>query len=96
MNNAKENINIFNLGVDDYCEIKDSIEWICKELGVDPKLEYSGGDRGWVGDNPFIFLNTKKIQSLGWTPKFSIKEGIVKTVKYLRTNEWVFDKRQVK
>jgi len=67
---ANDKVNIFNLGVDGYCEVNDSIGWICKELGVHPTLEYSGGDRGWIGDNPFIFLDTKKIRSLGWLPKF--------------------------
>lgn len=91
---SDENVNIFNLGVDNFCEVNDSIALICKELNVHPKLEYSGGDRGWIGDNPFIFLDTKKIQSLGWIPKTSISEGIIKTVRYLRENEWVFKARQ--
>jgi UDP-glucose 4-epimerase len=93
MDKATEKVNIFNLGVDGYCEVKDSIGWICKELGVQPTLEYSGGDRGWIGDNPFIFLETKKIQSLGWRPKFGIRDGVVKTVDFLRANEWVFEVR---
>jgi len=91
---ASDKVNIFNLGVDGYCEVNDSIGWICKELGVHPTLEYSGGDRGWIGDNPFIFLDTKKIRSLGWLPKFSIQDGVIKTVEYLRANEWVFEARE--
>jgi len=86
-----EKINIFNLGVDGYIEVNDSISWICQELGVRPQLNYSGGDRGWVGDNPFIFLETKKIQALGWKPKFDIFQGITQTVEYLKNNEWVFN-----
>jgi len=90
---TKEKVNIFNLGVDGYCQVNDSIGWICGEMGVKPKLEYSGGERGWVGDNPFIFLDTKKIQSLGWKPKVSIQEGVVRTVRWLRENEWVLGAR---
>lgn len=93
MEKATAKVNIFNLGVDGYCEVSDSIGWICKELGVQPTLDYSGGDRGWIGDNPFIFLDTKKIQSLGWRPKYGIRDGVVKTVEYLRANEWVFEVR---
>ena len=78
----------------DYCEVKDSIRWICDELGLNPDLEYSGGNRGWIGDNPFIFLDTRKIQSINWQPKLSIKESVIKTVKFLRQNEWVFESRQ--
>ena len=93
MDKAREKVNIFNLGVDGYCQVNDSIGWICQELGVKPTLEYTGGDRGWIGDNPFIFLDTQKIQSLGWKPKVSINEGVIKTVQYLRANEWVFEAR---
>jgi len=93
MDKALAKVNIFNLGVDGYCEVNDSIGWICRELGVKPVLEYSGGDRGWIGDNPFIFLETKRIQALGWSPKFSIQDGVIKTVQYLRRNEWVFEER---
>lgn len=88
-----EKVNIFNLGVDGYCEVNDSIGWICQELGVKPKLDYTGGDRGWIGDNPFIFLDTQKIQALGWKPKVTIKEGVIKTVEFFRANKWVFEER---
>jgi UDP-glucose 4-epimerase len=93
LDKAKDKVNIFNLGVDGYCQVNDSIGWICGEMGVNPKLEYSGGERGWVGDNPFIFLDTKKIQSLGWKPKVSIEDGVVRTVQWLRKNEWVLQQR---
>ena len=90
---SNESVNVLNLGVDGYCEVNDSIGWICEELGVSPKLEYTGGDRGWIGDNPFIFLDTSKIRDLGWEPILSIKDGVLKTIQYLKTNEWVFEER---
>jgi UDP-glucose 4-epimerase len=93
MEKAPDKVNIFNLGVDGYCEVNDSIGWICTELGVTPSMEFTGGDRGWIGDNPFIFLDTKRIQALGWKPKVGIQEGVIKTVQYLRQNEWVFESR---
>jgi UDP-glucose 4-epimerase len=90
---ATDKVNIFNLGVDGFCEVNDSIGWIFQTLGVQPSLEYTGGDRGWIGDNPFIFLDTKSIRSLGWEPKHTIREGVVKTVEFLRGNEWVMEAR---
>ena len=81
------------LGVDGYCQVNDSVKWICDEMNLKPELEYSGGARGWVGDNPFIYLDTKKIQSLGWKPKNGIEEGVRKTVRYLLGNQWVIDER---
>lgn len=90
-NNGK--INIFNLGTDEYCQIKDSIAWISNELGILPKLNYSGGKRGWIGDNPFIFLDCTKIRELGWRPKLSIQQGIIKTLDYLKSNAWLMEAR---
>ena len=31
---SNESVNVLNLGVDGYCEVNDSIGWICEELGV--------------------------------------------------------------
>ena len=83
---AQGKVNIFNLGLDEYCQVNDSIRWICRHLGVTPELRYSGGDRGWVGDNPFIFLDTAAIRSLGWRPQLNIQQAVVATVKYLQQN----------
>lgn len=90
---ATEKVNVLNLGVDSYCEVNDSIGWISETLGVRPIREYTGGDRGWIGDNPFIFLDTKRIRSLGWAPKYSIREGVVRTVEFLKRNEWLLESR---
>jgi len=90
---AEDRVNIFNLGTDEYCEVNDSIGWISERLGVQPELSYSGGERGWIGDNPFIFLDCQKIRSLGWEPKLSIKQGVVKTVEYLIDNPELMEDR---
>jgi UDP-glucose 4-epimerase len=86
-----DKVNILNLGTDEYCEVNDSIRWICEHLEVSPKLEYSGGERGWVGDSPFIFLDCSRLRTLGWKPKYSIREGIIKTVEYLQANDWLVE-----
>ena len=91
--NAGEKVNIFNLGTDEYVEVNDSVRFICGKLGVTPEFTYAGGERGWIGDNPFIYLDTKKVRTLGWKPKATIEEGVVKTVEYLMANQWVFEAR---
>jgi UDP-glucose 4-epimerase len=84
-------VHIFNLGTDEYCEVNDSIRWICETLGVNPALTYSGGDRGWVGDNPFIFLDCRRIRALGWAPQVTIREGVLRTIRYLKENHWLVE-----
>lgn len=90
---ARDKVNIFNLGTDEYCEVRDSIGWITGHLGLAPRLDFSGGERGWVGDNPFIFLDTSRIRKLGWKPRLTIREGILATLDWLRRNEWVLERR---
>lgn len=84
-------VTVLNLGTDEYCEVKDSIAWICEELGVRPELRYGGGDRGWVGDNPFIFLDCSAARRLGWRPKLTIREGVARTVRFLRNHPELLD-----
>ena len=83
---------IYNLGADECCEVRDSIAWICAALGLQPELRFSGGDRGWIGDNPFILLQTQKIRGLGWKPRFTIRQGVEATVRWLKENPWVFSR----
>ncbi len=90
---AGEKVNIYNLGTDEYCEVNDSAGWIAGKMGFSPKFEYAGGERGWIGDNPFIYLDTAKVRGLGWKPKYSIQEGVLKTVEFLEKNAWVFEVR---
>ena len=90
---AKHRTQIYNLGTPEYVQVKDSIAHICGALGLQPELRYTGGDRGWIGDNPFIFLETKKIQATGWKPALTIQQGIIQTLRWLEANRWVFDAR---
>lgn len=53
---ARHRCEAYNLGAEEYCTVKNSISWICERLKLNPTLEFTGGERGWVGDNPFIFL----------------------------------------
>lgn len=93
LENAKDRINIFNLGTDEFCEVNDSIGWICEHLKISPEKSYAGGERGWIGDNPFIFLDCSRIRALGWKPKLSIREGIIRTMQFLQKNHWLLEKR---
>lgn len=93
MAKTRRAIEIYNLGTNEYCEVNDSIGWICEKLGVGPTLEYTGGDRGWIGDNPFIFLDTTKIRALGWAPRLTIRDGVMRTLDYLQANQTLLEAR---
>ena len=80
---AGAKVNLFNLGTAEYCTVDDSIGWIAGRLGLNPARQYTGGERGWVGDSPFIFLDCARIRALGWTPRLTIRQGVERTIEYL-------------
>ncbi len=93
MERSTNRVNVFNLGTDEHCSVRDSIGWITAELEVDPELVFTGGERGWIGDSPFIFLDCRKIRSLGWQPTRSIRESVVTTLRYLQASPWLLESR---
>ena len=88
-----ERIQIFNLGTDEVCQVFDSVSWITGRLKLSPRLSFSGGRRGWIGDIPLIHLDTSRIRSIGWRPKRSIREAVELTVDWLDANRWIFTRR---
>ena len=90
---TNEKINIFNLGTDHYCEVKESARWMCDYLKLSPTFIYSGGKKGWIGDNPMILLDCTRIRSLGWQPKYSIQESVIRTLSFLEKNKWIMHEK---
>jgi UDP-glucose 4-epimerase len=92
---AEEPVNVYNLGTEESCTVDDSLGWICDHLGVNPRRNYTGGTRGWVGDSPLIFLDTSKVRGLGWRPKLTIREGVLRTLAYLQSTPGMLEQRRV-
>ena len=90
---AKHNFEVYHLGFPDYCHVKNSVEWICSELKLEPKVKYGIGNRGWIGDNPFVFLDVSKAKAVGWSPRFGIEQSVRITARWLIDNKWVFSVR---
>jgi len=91
---ADERINLFNLGGDGYCEVRESIGWICAALGITPALQFGGGDRGWSGDSPFIHLDSSRIRALGWRPTLPLRDAVLRTLGYLTAHPQLLDTAQ--
>ncbi|HEY6079083.1 MAG TPA: NAD-dependent epimerase/dehydratase family protein [Polyangiaceae bacterium] len=81
-------VNVLNIGHSDWLSVSESIAIICRELGVSPSLEFTGGDRGWVGDAPRILLDTTRLRQLGWAPTVALPAAIVETLQFLQANPY--------
>jgi UDP-glucose 4-epimerase len=92
--NSRDKVNILNLGHNNYINVNKSIKIITKIMNCYPRLTYSGGAQGWVGDLPFVFLDNTRIKNIGWKPNWNIKDSICDTVNWLIHNQWIFNKRK--
>jgi UDP-glucose 4-epimerase len=82
--------HIYNLGTDETVTVDESVGLITEHLGLGPKIEHTGGRRGWVGDSPLIHLDCSKLRSLGWRPQLTIRESTVRTLDWLGHNEYAW------
>ena len=79
---------VFNLGHNQTMNVKDLADIVCDEMNLNSvEYEYSGGERGWLGDSPLVHLDTKKANSFGWKPKITIENSIRNTVRYLLSKD---------
>ncbi len=81
--NTNDKINFYNLGVDSRTRVKEIAQMVIEEMGLNAKIEYTGGDRGWVGDVPEFNYNLDKIHKLGWEAKNTSNEAVRKAIRYI-------------
>ncbi|HUI00957.1 MAG TPA: NAD-dependent epimerase/dehydratase family protein [Nitrososphaerales archaeon] len=80
---AAGRVNVFNLGLQEQTTVDELASIVIQEMRLkEVKRTYTGGARGWVGDNPVVYLDTTKIRSLGWTPKTSPSDAIRMTARW--------------
>lgn len=85
---------VYNVGHDDVLDVDSLARIVLDELNMrETCLRHTGGERGWLGDSPFVHLDTARLKALGWTPTISIEEGIRRTVRSLRENEYLLGRR---
>ena len=84
---TSNNVNIFNLGLKEQTTVDRVADIVIEEMGlVNVKRRYTGGPRGWIGDNPIVELSIDKMSRIGWKPKVRSEEAIRRTVRWTMEN----------
>ena len=85
--NSNDMINLFNLGCDSNTTVTRIAEMVVEEMGLkDVKFKYTGGKRGWKGDEPRFQLDAGKIKKLGWNERFSSDDAVRKAIREVLDN----------
>lgn len=73
--------NVFNIGPDgEGTSVAFIAQQMIDRLAPGAAIAYTGGDRGWVGDVPRFRYSTERLAKLGWRPRLSSDEAILRAI----------------
>ena len=79
---SHDTFNFFNIGSEDWVTVKRIAELVVEEMGLkNVKFNFTGGDRGWVGDVPKMQLSVDKLKSFGWKPGITSEEAVRRAIR---------------
>ena len=79
---SKDQINLFNIGVDSNTTVNRIAEMVVEEMNLkNVKFKYTGGERGWAGDVPRFQLSIEKMKKLGWQASLSSDEAVRNAIR---------------
>jgi UDP-glucose 4-epimerase len=73
---GRERLNIYNVGVTTSTTVADIARIVLEEGGIAAPIEYSGGERGWIGDVPRFAYDISRISRLGWSASMTSDEAV--------------------
>lgn len=76
IDHASERYNVYMIGSDSRTKVKEIAAMVIEEMGMNAKIRYTGGDRGWIGDVPEFRYNLSKINKLGWVAPHNSNESV--------------------
>ena len=80
--NAKDQVNLYNLGVEDCTSVTKIADIVCQEMGLaNVEYAYTGGKQGWVGDVPRFSYDLRRIHTLGWKARRTSTEAVRHSVR---------------
>ena len=77
--------------MDDGVLIRTIAEETVKRVAPGATIHYEDTDRGWVGDVPKFLYSVDKLAQLGWEPKYSSLQAIVKAIDQIASRRVVGD-----
>jgi UDP-glucose 4-epimerase len=79
--------DVFNIGSDDTITVMQIAKIVIDQLSLkngNVKIEFKNSfkdGRGWKGDIPDFWLDCSKLKGVGWKPKYSSRDAVLRTCK---------------
>lgn len=88
---AGDRLNYFNIGTDDAgISVRRIAEHVVAKVAPAAQLSFGTENRGWVGDVPRFRYSIAKLENLGWRPRLSSEEAIVRAIEQIARQEGCF------
>ena len=71
----------YNISNDSSIDVVSIADIVCKEMGLHPTYQFTGGESGWKGDVPYFDLDSSKAGSRGWTYRYDSESAIIDTLR---------------
>lgn len=68
--------NVYMLGTDTRTTVREIAATVSEEMGLRPRVVYTGGARGWKGDVPEFRYDLSRVNALGWKAKYTSGEAV--------------------
>jgi UDP-glucose 4-epimerase len=74
---ADHPVDLFNLGTDSVTGVQTIASLIIEEMGLDGvDISFTGGERGWPGDQPQVHITSAKMNAMGWRAERTSNEAV--------------------
>lgn len=92
---GKEAVNFYNIGNDDWAYVDQIADQVVAAMGLqNVKYEHSGGERGWKGDMPFVFLDNSMLRGCGWKPTMNSQQAVFRAAQEMLAGQDMEDKHK--
>jgi UDP-glucose 4-epimerase len=84
LSKKRKNVEIFNIGSEDWIDVREIADVVSQVMGIDPSYHYTGGvdgGRGWKGDVKTMRLSIDLLKKMGWHPRYTSREAIKLTAQ---------------
>jgi UDP-glucose 4-epimerase len=76
--------NVFNIAPNQAgTSVAFTAEQVIARVRPGTPIAYTGGDRGWIGDVPRFRYSTERLSRLGWQPRMSSDQAIIRAIDEL-------------
>lgn len=85
---SDNHINYFNIaGKDEGVTVRFIAEQVVAAVAPGASIRFGHGNKGWVGDVPKFSYSTDKLRGLGWRPRMSSRDAVLRAIEQIIAQE---------